>query len=202
MEFFLTSFLNTIRNRRSIYSLGRNTTLTEEEITELIKEAVKQSPSAFNAQEPRVITLFGDAHEKLWEITEQALEPLTPAEAFGNTKQKLAGFKAALGTAMFFNDVDTTKQLQEQFTLYADNFPAWAEQSNGIATANTWTTLAEAGIGANLQHYNPVIDEAVAKEWAVPTNWRLRSQLVFGSPEAPASAKDFLADNYRFQVFK
>ncbi|MDN6471146.1 MAG: nitroreductase family protein [Tetragenococcus koreensis] len=198
----MTNFLNTIKNRRSIYSLGRNTSLSETEIMDLIKEAVKQSPSAFNAQEPRIITLFGDAHEKLWELTEQALEPLTPAEAFENTKQKLAGFKAGLGTAMFFNDVDTTKQLQEQFTLYADNFPAWAEQANGIATANTWTTLAEAGIGANLQHYNPVIDEAVANEWDVPSNWRLRSQLVFGSPEGQAGEKVFLADDERFKVFK
>lgn len=198
----MTNFLNTIKNRRSIYSLGRNTSLSETEIMDLIKEAVKQSPSAFNAQEPRIITLFGDAHEKLWELTEQALEPLTPAEAFENTKQKLAGFKAGLGTAMFFNDIDTTKQLQEQFTLYADNFPAWAEQANGIATANTWTTLAEAGIGANLQHYNPVIDEAVANEWDVPSNWRLRSQLVFGSPEGQAGEKVFLADDERFKVFK
>ena len=53
--------------------------------------------------------------------------------------------------------------MQEQFALYADNFPDWSEQSNGIATANTWVALSEEGLGANLQHYNPVIDEAVAK---------------------------------------
>jgi len=146
--------------------------------------------------------LFGDAHEKLWELTEQALKPLTPAEAFENTKQKLAGFKAGFGTAMFFNDTDITKQLQEQFSLYADNFPTWAEQANGIATANTWTALAEVGMGANLQHYNPVIDEAVSSQWDIPTNWRLRSQLVFGSPEEQASDKDFIADDERFKVFK
>ncbi|GMA07480.1 hypothetical protein GCM10025886_06310 [Tetragenococcus halophilus subsp. flandriensis] len=197
----MSNFLNAIKSRRSIYSLGRKADLSETEITELIKEAVKQSPSAFNAQEPRVITLFGDAHEKLWELTEQALKPLTPAEAFANTKQKLAGFKAGLGTAMFFNDTDITKQLQEQFSLYADNFPTWAEQANGIATANTWTALAEVGIGANLQHYNPVIDEAVAKQWDIPTNWRLRSQLVFGSPEEQAGNKDFIADDERFKTF-
>ncbi|GEQ37141.1 hypothetical protein TH5N_02670 [Tetragenococcus halophilus] len=198
----MSNFLNAIKSRRSIYSLGRNISLSEIEITELIKEAVKQSPSAFNAQEPRVITLFGDAHEKLWELTEQALKPLTPAEAFENTKQKLVGFKAGLGTAMFFNDTDITKQLQEQFALYADNFPTWAEQSNGIATANTWTALTEVGMGANLQHYNPVIDEAVSSQWDIPTNWRLRSQLVFGSPEKQAGDKDFIADDERFKVFK
>ncbi len=62
------------------------------------------------------------------------------------------------------------KNLQEQFALYADNFPDWSEQSNGIATANTWVALSEEGLGANLQHYNPVIDEAVAKRWSI---WKL-----------------------------
>lgn len=198
----MSDFLTMIKNRRSIYALGRNVSQSEEELTELIKEAVKQSPTAFNAQEPRVIILYGAAHEKLWEITEAALKPLTPPDAFEGTKQKSAGFKAGFGTVLFFSNTDTTKALQEQFTLYSDNFPDWAEQVNGIATANTWTALSEEGLGANLQHYNPVIDEEVAKTWNVPANWRLRSQLVFGSVEAPAGEKDFLADDERFHVYK
>jgi len=40
-----------------------------------------------------------------------------------------------------------------------------------------------------LQHYNPLIDEAVAKEWNLPESWKLRGQLVFGSIEAPAGKK-------------
>ncbi len=198
----MTNFLNALQNRRSIYSIGRNVSLSETEIEELIKDAVKASPSAFNAQSTRAVILFGDAHEKLWDLTEAALEPLTPAEAFEGTKQKLASFKAGFGTVLFFYNQDTVTNLQEQFALYADNFPVWAEQSNGIATANTWTALAEAGIGASLQHYNPVIDEAVAKEWNIPANWKLRSQLVFGSKEAEAGEKEYLADEERFRVFK
>ncbi|EOT43325.1 MULTISPECIES: nitroreductase family protein [Enterococcus] len=198
----MSNFLETIKNRRSIYALGRNVNLKETEIEEIIKEAVKYSPTAFNAQSPRVVILFGQAHEKLWEMTEEALKPLTPAEAFPNTQAKLAGFKAGLGTVLFFKNTDTVKNLQEEFALYADNFPDWAEQSNGIATANAWTALEEAGLGANLQHYNPVIDEAVAKEWNIPANWQLRSQLVFGSKEAEAGEKDFLSDDERFLTFK
>ena len=135
-------------------------------------------------------------------MTEEALKPLTPPEAFPNTQAKLAGFKAGFGTVLFFKNTDTVKTLQEQFALYADNFPDWAEQSNGIATANTWTALEEAGLGANLQHYNPVIDAAVAKEWNIPENWQLRSQLVFGSKEAEAGEKEFLSDDERFLTFK
>lgn len=198
----MTNFLNAIKSRRSIYALGRNVSLSKTEIEDLIKEAVKASPSAFNAQSTRVVILFGDAHEKLWDLTEAALEPLTPVEAFEGTKQKLASFKAGFGTVLFFYNEETVTNLQEQFALYADNFPVWAEQSNGIATANTWTALSEAGLGASLQHYNPVIDDAVAKEWAIPANWKLRSQLVFGSKEAEAGEKEFLPESERFRVFK
>lgn len=197
----MTTFTDTLKNRRSIYHLGRNVSLSNEELTTLIKEAIKESPTAFNAQSTRAIILFGDAHEKLWEITEEALRPLTPAEAFPNTQNKLAGFKNGYGTVLFFKDTDVVKGLQEQFELYADNFPDWSEQSNGIATANTWVALVDKGLGANLQHYNPVIDEAVAKEWNIPSNWKLRSQLVFGSPETPAGEKEYMNDADRFRVF-
>ncbi|HFN2830485.1 TPA: nitroreductase family protein, partial [Enterococcus faecium] len=195
------TFTDTLKNRRSIYHLGRNVSLSNEELTTLIKEAIKESPTAFNAQSTRAVILFGDAHEKLWEITEEALRPLTPAEAFPNTQNKLAGFKNGYGTVLFFKDTDVVKGLQEQFELYADNFPDWSEQSNGIATANTWVALVDKGLGANLQHYNPVIDEAVAKEWNIPSNWKLRSQLVFGSPETPAEEKEYMNDADRFRVF-
>ncbi|AOT79171.1 TPA: nitroreductase family protein [Enterococcus faecium] len=197
----MTTFTDTLKNRRSIYHLGRNVSLSNEELTTLIKEAIKESPTAFNAQSTRAVILFGDAHEKLWEITEEALRPLTPTEAFPNTQNKLAGFKNGYGTVLFFKDTDVVKGLQEQFELYADNFPDWSEQSNGIATANTWVALVDKGLGANLQHYNPVIDEAVAKEWNIPSNWKLRSQLVFGSPETPAGEKEYMNDADRFRVF-
>ena len=200
-NFIMTTFTDTLKNRRSIYHLGRNVSLSNEELTTLIKEAIKESPTAFNAQSTRAVILFGDAHEKLWEITEEALRPLTPAEAFPNTQNKLAGFKNGNGTVLFFKDTDVVKGLQEQFELYADNFPDWSEQSNGIATANTWVALVDKGLGANLQHYNPVIDEAVAKEWNIPSNWKLRSQLVFGSPETPAGEKEYMNDADRFRVF-
>lgn len=197
----MTTFTDTLKNRRSIYHLGRNVSLSNEELTALIKEAIKESPTAFNAQSTRAVILFGDAHEKLWKITEEALRPLTPAEAFPNTQNKLASFKNGYGTVLFFKDTDVVKGLQEQFELYADNFPDWSEQSNGIATANTWVALVDKGLGANLQHYNPVIDEAVAKEWNIPSNWKLRSQLVFGSPETPAGEKEYMNDADRFRVF-
>ena len=63
------------------------------------------------------------------------------------------------------------------------------------------TELAALGIGANLQHYNPVIDEAVAKTWNIPASWKLRAQLVFGGIAAPADEKSFAPIADRLKVF-
>jgi len=46
--------------------------------------------------------------------------------------------------------------------------------------STVWVGLESLGFGANLQHYNPVIDEPVAKAFNVPGDWRLIAQLVFG----------------------
>ncbi|MBM7689745.1 nitroreductase [Enterococcus ureilyticus] len=197
----MTEFMQALKKRRSIYALGDNLPQSQEEITALVKEIVRESPTSFNSQTQRVVFLFGDAHKKLWSMTEEALKPLTPAEAFPNTQAKLQSFAAGYGTLLFFEDMDIVKNLQEQFELYADNFPVWSEQASGLTQANVWTALAQENIGANLQHYNPVIDEAVAKEWSIPSQWKLRAQLVFGSIEAPAGEKEYMEDSARFLEF-
>lgn len=197
----MSNFVETLKKRRSIYHLGKNIELTINEVVDLVQEVVRESPTAFNSQSQRVVILFEDAHEKLWNLTTEALQPLTPPEAFEKTKEKLQGFASGKGTILFFEDTDIVKGLQEQFSLYADNFPIWSEQSSGLTQANVWTALAEKNIGANVQHYNPVIDDAVAKEWSIPANWKLRAQLVFGSIESPALEKEYMENNERFKVF-
>jgi uncharacterized protein len=54
-----------------------------------------------------------------------------------------------------------------------------------------WTALEKEGFGANLQHYNPLIDQKIASTWNVPENWSLKSQLVFGKPEGQPGEKQF-----------
>jgi predicted oxidoreductase (fatty acid repression mutant protein) len=43
-----------------------------------------------------------------------------------------------------------------------------------------WAGLAEIGVGANLQHYNPVIDDAVRELFDLPESWTLVGQMPFG----------------------
>ncbi|ERK59792.1 nitroreductase family protein [Gemella bergeri ATCC 700627] len=176
------------QTRRSNYALGKNLPISEEKVLEIIKNAIKYSPSAINSQTAHAVVLLGDNHDKLWNITFNELSKILPNEdAKKTTKDKLDTFSAAYGTILFFEDHDIVKGLQEQFPTYADNFPLWSEQSTGIASFAVWNALSEAGVGANIQHYNPLIDDAVAKEWDIPTNMVLRAQMLFGEITAPAA---------------
>ena len=189
------------QKRRTQYALGKNLPMGNEQVIALIKEAVRQAPSSFNSQSSRAVILLGEQSEQFWALTREALRPMVPADAFVNTENKLASFAAGAGTVLFFEDQDVVKGLQEQFAAYADNFPVWSEQSSGIAQFAVWTALAEAGIGASLQHYNPVVDADVAKTWDVPASWTLRAQMPFGSNEADFGEKTFMDDEQRFRVF-
>ncbi|MBF0802964.1 MULTISPECIES: nitroreductase family protein [unclassified Neisseria] len=191
----------TAEARRSVYALNQTLPLPAAEVAGIVEHAVLHTPSSFNSQSTRVVVLLGAEHEKLWQFAEDALRAIVPADKFAPTRQKLDMFKAAAGSVLFFEDQEVVKGLQAQFPAYADNFPVWAEHANAMHQYAVWTTLAAAGIGANLQHYNPLIDAAVAKEWALPASWTLRAQMVFGGIAAPAGEKTFAPLEGRFKVF-
>ncbi|MFH7766470.1 nitroreductase family protein [Acinetobacter sp. BSP-28] len=195
------SFLAHMKQRRTIYAIGKNVPITADQIEDVIKDAVRNSPSAFNSQTSRVVTLYGESHAKFWSIVRETLRKIVPESAFENTNAKINSFAAGYGTVLFFEDQDAVKSLQEQFPLYAEHFPAWSEHSTGIAQFAVWSSLAEQHIGASLQHYNPVIDDEVAATFDIPDNWKLRAELVFGSIEAPAGEKTFMDDSVRFKRF-
>lgn len=193
-------FLEALKKRRSQYALGKDLPLAEQEVTEIIKEAIRQSPSAFNSQSSRAVILYGAQHEKFWDIVKNELQKIVPTENFAPTEAKVNSFAAGAGTVLFYEDQDVVKGLQENFALYADNFPIWSEHSTGIAQLAVWTALSEANIGASLQHYNPLPDAAVAAEWNIPASWKLRAQMPFGSHQGEFLEKEFMADEDRFIV--
>jgi predicted oxidoreductase (fatty acid repression mutant protein) len=65
-----------------------------------------------------------------------------------------------------------------------------------------WTSLEIEGLGASLQHYNPLIDADVRKEWNIPDSWNLVAQMPFGKIVAPAGEKEFQPLEERIKVFK
>jgi predicted oxidoreductase (fatty acid repression mutant protein) len=85
-----------------------------------------------------------------------------------------------------------THDLIKRFPRYAQQFPVWAEQSNGMTQFVLWTALEAEGLGATLQHYNPIVDQRAAAEWNIPLEWSLRGQLVFGGRANLAKEKTFL----------
>ena len=78
----------------------------------------------------------------------------------------------------------------------------FSRHSTAIAQYAVWLALAEKGIGANLQHYNPLIDEDIRTEWNVPPSLKLRAHMNFGAILSPASEKAFMGDENRFIVDK
>ncbi|WP_225782830.1 nitroreductase family protein [Xenophilus sp. Marseille-Q4582] len=188
--------------RRTQYALGKNLPIAESDVDALIRQAIRLAPSSFNSQSSRAVILFGAAHERLWNITRETLRPLVPAENFASTDAKMDAFAAGAGTVLFYEDQDTIQELQQKYPLYADNFPVFSEHSAGMAQFAVWTALAEAGIGASLQHYAPLIDAEVARTWDVPASWKLRAQMPFGSNEKPIGEKTFIADEVRFKTVR
>jgi hypothetical protein len=194
--------IDKLANRRTQYSLGRNVSRSEDEIDRLVRDAIRHAPSAFNSQSSRAVILFGVPYARLWDIVKTKIAALIQGDALEKSLQKVDAFAAGVGSVMFFEDEAIVRGMQEQFPLYAHHFPAWSEQSTGMAQLAVWTTLADAGIGASLQHYNPLIDDAVRSEWSLPETWRLRAQMPFGSNEAPFPEKTFMAEDKRFHSFR
>ena len=77
------------------------------------------------------------------------------------------------------------QKLEKDFPRYADNFADWAEQGIGGAQQAVWEVLAANGLGASLQHYNPLIDDAIRQQFDLPESWRLRAEMPVGSNVAP-----------------
>lgn len=196
------NFYDSIEDRRTIYAISNESPVPQERITELIAHAVKYSPSAFNSQSAKVVVLFGQNHQRLWDITMETLRKIVPASSFAQTESKINSFAAGYGTVLYFDDTSITNGLCEKFPLYKDNFPVWAQQSNGMLQFAVWNLLEQEGLGASLQHYNPLIDEWVKAEWKLPENWKLIGQMPFGKPTSAPDAKEFVPLNERMLIFK
>lgn len=194
-------YFDAVKNRRTFYALSSETTVPKERITEIIEHAVKYVPSAFNSQSQKVVVLFGENHKKVWNITMETIRKIVPAENFAQTEAKIQSFANAYATILYFDDTDITNGLAEKFTAYKDNFPVWAQQANGMLQYAIWTALETEGLGVSLQHYNPLIDDAVKAEWNIPQNWKLIAEMPFGKPTAPANDKEFVPIADRMLIF-
>ena len=177
--------------RRSIYGICDESTITAEEIMDIVDHSTKHVPSAFNCQSQRVAVLFGEKHLEFWGIVMETLRNRILADEFRPTENRINGFAAGCGTLLFYDDTAVTKGLMEKFSPYRDSIPAWAEQANGMLQFAIWAQLEAAGLGASLQHYNPIIDNEVRNAFLIPSDWRLIAQMPFGVPTEDPIEKNF-----------
>jgi predicted oxidoreductase (fatty acid repression mutant protein) len=192
-------FISKFGERRSIYALSGESTISDARLEEIVQNVLLATPSAFNTQSTRIVVLLGAQHRKLWDIVGAAVAPFVSGDQATATDAKIKGFQGAYATILLFED-PSPYELLAAFKMYVDKFESWREQCNGMHQLLLWTALASEGLGANLQHYNPLIDDEVKKTWSIDSKWKLLAQMVVGKPvgDGPAPKdKKPVGDRYR-----
>lgn len=162
-----------LKKRRSYYNIEKTLPVEQQEVIRLVEDCTELVPDAFNMKSSRVVVVTGERHQALWDRIDGVFGGKVP-------KAKIDSFRAGAGTILYFYDGSVVKSLQDRFPSYAHNFPVWANQASAMLQISIWTGLREMGIGASLQHYNPVIDKMVQAFCQVPEDYVLVAQMPFG----------------------
>lgn len=197
-------YLEAAAKRRSVYSLKKESTISDEKLVEMIKQVANDAPSSLNSQSQRVVVLLGEEHDYLWKniVMETLRKVVNDEEKFKTTEEKINGFANAYGTILYYQDGKSLEILGEKFPDYAHNFPRWASEGDGIILYALWTALASQGMGASIQHYNPLIDEELAERYDIPKEWMLIGQMPFGVIGEYPDPKDKIPVEDKVKVYK
>ena len=197
------SFKEALQHRRSYYALGSERLVNKGDIEEMVEFALMHVPSAFNSQSSRVVMLIEKAHRRFWQIVKDTLQAQIPADVYIKTEKKInQSFASGYGTLLFFEDRSVVQMMEQKFPLYAPNFFQWSQQTSAMHQLALWCMLEDRGLGASLQHYNPLVDESVRQEWGLPSTWELVAQMPFGYPLTMPSVKIHEPVLERMRVFE
>lgn len=198
----MQTFQEAVTNRRSIYKLGRNIPVLQSQIIAAVERMTKDVPSPLNMQSARVVVTMLDHHENVWHITKGALKSALPPLKYAEAEKQIDSFEQAYGTILFFESSDMIKAMQDEMPQYAAVLPMAAMQANGMLQFAVWTALEDLGLGANLQHYNPIIDEDIKKIFCLPDSWDLVAQLVFGEKLEDPQPVEKVPTGVRVKIFR
>ena len=187
--------------RRSTYVTGKNTDLSQEEISRAIREAAKNVPTAFNSQTSRLVVVFDDANERVWKEIYNVQKDVLDEATWGMMGPVIEGAGQGVGTILFFEDRDAVKE----------NIPADEHRQNLYKQDNSsnhqyaaWLTLAELGLGGTLQHFNigyeEGFDKVIRDLLDLPESYEMIAQMPFGSIEQEYEAKDYIDSHIQVQV--
>lgn len=196
----MSKFTELVKNRRTQYVIGKNTELSNEEITTYITNIVKDVPTAFNSQTTRVAIVFGEESVKLWDHILDVQKDVLQGEMWDMMSGVMEGAKNGIGTVLFFEDLEAVKAMPVNGT----RGEAYKQNNNANTQYATWLGLTQLGLGGSLQHFNvgyeQGFDKSVKKLLGLPEHWELQAQMPFGSIEGVVAEKEYIADNDRVRV--
>ncbi|EEU34712.1 uncharacterized protein NECHADRAFT_52776 [Fusarium vanettenii 77-13-4] len=194
-------FLAEIKSRRTCYSLEAKSPISDARIVEIASEVAKHTPSSFNCQATRLVILLRDEHVKFWEIAKECFKATMPEATYQEYEKKLLQRQAGYGTILFFEDLDVIREYQVKNPRFTWHLLQFSEHNNAMQAINMWTAFSLEGLGCNLQHINPIIDQRIIGQWDISPQWSLKAQLVFGTPTgAPAHDKTVIPIEERLFV--
>ena len=176
--------------RHSYYDINNKISVSNQDVISIINHCLDLYPSSFNSQDARLILLMGEHHKYFWELVKKELFRVSKNEKQAQIEMKMAKFEAGYGTILFFIAPEIASSLQKSYPEYAPQFPLWAEQSNAMLQFMIWSALAQKGVGASLQHYNPLIDDIVKQQFKINPEWKFVAQMPFGGIEKEKEAHE------------
>ncbi|MBO4480408.1 MAG: nitroreductase family protein [Alphaproteobacteria bacterium] len=179
-------FIKALSQRRSVYNLNKQIPVSKDEIIEIVNDAVRYVPDAFNMKSQRVVVVLDNKHTNFWNSVYNEL-----VVKLGDKlpRARIDSFINGYGTILYFYDAAVVTETQRNYPFYADMFHDWMMQSNGMLQFAIWNAFATVSIGANLQHYNPIIDKMVRNMFNLPESWTLVAQMPFGGIALPPTRK-------------
>lgn len=197
----MSTFLDLVTKRRSIYALGKNSNYSKQDIENRIREVVKQVPTAFNSQTTRVVVLFDEAHDKFWNHIYDVQKDVLGGGMKDWMTGVVDGAKNGIGTVLFFEDKDAVKQMPTNDARQE----AYKQNNNANSQYAIWLALTEMNLGANLQHFNvgyeQGFDKATKEMFGLPQSYEMLAQMPFGSIEQEAGEKEHIDGDVQVKVF-
>ncbi|KAJ7627009.1 nitroreductase-like oxidoreductase [Roridomyces roridus] len=189
------AYLAALATRRTHHAITNASSIPDEKLEVIIKQAVIHTPTAFNTQSGRAVLVTGAANTKLWNlISESALKGLE-GEAKEIAIAKLTAFGGGYGSVMFFEDQAVIDEIAAKIPKYASHYSVWSTNSAGMLHIAVWTAFALEGLGASLQHSGAYSDELmrnIHKTFDLPSTWISTAIMPFGIPAGVPAAKTFL----------
>ena len=197
----MTTFVDLVEKRRSIYVLGTDSQYSKKEISDRIREVVKQVPTAFNSQTTRVVVLFDEANNKFWNHIYDVQKDVLEGDMWDMMSGIMTGAKNGIGTVLFFEDTDAVKEMPVQ----GIRGEAYKQNNNANAQYAVWLALTEMDLGATLQHFNvgyeQSFDKGTKEMFNLPESYEMLAQMPFGSVEQEAGEKEHIDAHVQVKVF-